>query len=52
MANIGVPYFHILAITGGVYFNTIKVEHILEGCLDMIPSPLPSMKIQKHGREN
>ena len=46
MAKIGVPYFHILDITGGVYINTVKVEKILEGCLDLIPSPLPSMKIQ------
>ena len=25
---------------------TIKVEKILEGCLDLIPSPLPFMKVQ------
>ena len=49
MAKIGVPYFHILDITGGVYINTVKVEKILEGCLDLIPSPLPSMKIRKSG---
>ena len=46
MAKIGVPYFHILDINGGVYFDTIKVEKILEGCLDLIPPPLPFMKIQ------
>ena len=26
-----------------------KVEKILEGCLDLIPSPLPSLKIQIMG---
>ena len=29
--------------------NLIKVEKILEGCLDLIPTPLPSVKIQIMG---
>ena len=49
VAKIGVPYFHILNVTSGVYFNTIKVGKILEGCLDLILSPLPSVKIQIMG---
>ena len=28
------------------YFRTFKVEKILKGSLDSIPSPLPSVKIQ------
>ena len=29
--------------------STFKVEEILEGCLDSIPSPSPSVKIQIMG---
>ena len=37
---------------GSVKWNGGKVEKILKGSLDSIPSPSPSVKIQNYGRES
>ena len=34
-----------------MYDEDVKVEKILKGSLDLIPSPSPSMKIQVMGRK-